>query len=615
MGDKGFSQLVRPIPKIAGMEQASGLLRTFAFQWGALNTLRIVLKTGKKIGFVKAVRDLANFRLQDVTPGFIVSMWEVFGARDALVSEETRVSYASLKDRVFRLANGLSSLGLKPTDRCAELLYNCGEFFEAFFACSFIGCPMPFLNWHLRGNDLARAIDRAKPRAMILHADFTDEILAIRDRLETVEHFIVVGGAAAPQGMIAYEDLLARSSPDMPKTTLVVALNPYTGGTTGTPKNVNYYDSVGYAFSDLARAPKAGLDEYLRYLVMQFGFLSYFGGTTIKDPLTKNIRCLIPGPLYHAGTIAGYVPVILLGATGVTMRSFEPERFLALVEKERINWVFVVPTMLERILALPETVKGRYDLGSMRALICAAAPATPELKRATNELFRRQGCTCDVFHEFYGASETGVATILLPSDYNEKPERYASVGKARCADLNVLDEHTGTWCEPGKDGKVLLRSLTTINLDYVGSPEKLEGAFTVIDGKPWFDDGLLGHLDADGFLYLTGRVKEMIITGGVNIFPNEIEAAIKCHDKVMDVAVVRYPDPELGEVPAAVIQPKDGQAIDASEIVEHLKSMAFTSFKIPRHIEFTDELPRHMDGKMMKKQIEDRFWAGIERRG
>jgi len=614
MGDKSFRNLVGAIPSLASMEQTSGLLKTFYTQWGGMNTARILLKTGSKTGHLRTIKALMNFRLEKVTPNFLVSMWEVFGEREALISQGVRYTYSQLKDRVFRLANALQSLGLNPKDRCAELLYNGNEFFEAFFACSLIGCPMPFLNWHLEGHELIDAINRVKPRVLICHDELARKIIPIRSSLPSIEH-IVVSGAGTIAGTLDYEDLLAKSPSTMPETHFAVALNPYTGGTTGTPKNVNYFDSIGYAFSDLAQAPRVPLGEYLRLLVLQFSFMYYFGGTEITDPITHNMRCLIPGPLYHAGSIAGWVPFILLGGTGVPMQKFDPEEILRTIEQERINWVFMVPAMLERILALPEDVKGRFDLGSMHTVICAAAPATPELKQATNIFFRRQGCRKNVFTEFYGSSETGCSSVLLPVDYEEKPGRYASVGKIRCSDTKVYDPETGSWCPPGKDGKILSRSLTTVSLNYVGSPEKLESAFMKVDGELWFDDGLLGHFDEDGFLYLTGREKEMIITGGVNIFPNEIEAAIKRHDGVLDVAVVRYPHKELGEVPAAVIQPKDGRQIAKDEIIDHLKGLNLTSFKIPRHVEFVSALPRHIDGKMRKKEIEDRFWDGIERRG
>jgi long-chain acyl-CoA synthetase len=614
MGDKSFRNLMNAIPTLASMEQTKGLLKTFYTQWGVMNTLRILLKTGSKTGHIKTIKALANFRLEKITPNFLVSMWEVFGEREALISEGSRYTYNQLKDRVMRLANALQALGLEPKDRCAELLYNGNEFFEAFFACSLIGCPMPFLNWHLDGGELVDAINRVKPKVLILHDEFADRILPMKDALPSIEHYIVVG-KNSPVDAINYEEILSHAPSTMPKTHFTVALNPYTGGTTGTPKNVNYFDSIGYAFSDLAEAPQVPLGEYLRLLVLQFSFMYWFGGTEISDPITKNMRCLIPGPLYHAGSIAGWVPFILLGGTGVPMQKFDPEEILKIIEQERINWIFVVPAMLERILALPESVKSHYNLSSMHTIICAAAPATPELKKATNELFKQQGCNKNVFTEFYGSSETGVSSVLLPRDYEKNPKRFESVGKIRCAETKVFDEETRTWCPPGKDGRVLSRSLTTVSLNYVGSPEKLEGAFKLVDGVPWFDDGLLGHLDEDGFLYLTGREKEMIITGGVNIFPNEIETAIKRHDKVLDVAVVRYPHKELGEVPAAVIQLKDGHVLKEGEIIEHLKTLNLIGYKIPKYVEFVKALPRHIDGKMCKKEIEDRFWEGIERRG
>jgi long-chain acyl-CoA synthetase len=614
MRDKSFINLARAIPKLASMEQTRGLFRTFLDQWGGMNTLRILFNTGKKTGHLKTLTSLLNFRLGKTSPNFLVAMWEVFGEREALISEGRRFSYTDLKDRVFRLANALQSLGLHPKDRCAELLYNGNEFFEAFLACSLIGCPMPFLNWHSKGEELFGAIERTKPKVLILHEEFIDEILAIKDRLPFIEHYIVVGDNA-PEGMLLYEELLLSSKDQMPETHFMVALNPYTGGTTGTPKNVNFFDTIGYAFSDLAEAPRVPLGEYLRYLILQFSFIYWFGCNVVKDPISNNMRCLIPGPLYHAGTIAGWVPFFFLGGTGIPMKKFEPEELLKIIERERVNWVFVVPTMLEMIHALPDAIKSKYDLSSMCTIICAAAPATPELKQATNDLFKQQGCTKNVFTEFYGSSETAVASVLLPGDYEENPKRYASVGKIRCAETKVYDIETGTWCPPNKDGNILTRSLTTVGLNYVGSPEKLDSAFKIIDGKPWFDDGLRGHLDEDGFLYLTGREKEMIISGGVNIFPNEIEEAIKKHNKVFDVAVVRYPDKELGEVPAAVIQLKEGHSIREDDIINHCKDINLSGYKIPKYVEFVETLPRHIDGKMRKSDIEDKYWKEIERRG
>ena len=612
--NKSFKNLMKAIPQIATMEQTQGLLKSIVTQWGAKNTLQIIFRTTKKMGVIATIKGVLNFRLNKFMPYLLISKWDVLGDREAIISGEKRITFNMFKDRVFRLANGLQSLGLKPKDKFAELLYNGNEFFEAFFAGCFIGCPMPFMNWHMKGEELAEAINRGAPKALILDEEFVNEVLALKDKLKTVRHFIVVG-KKAPADMILYENLLARSPNHEPDINFIVALNPYTGGTTGTPKNVNFFDSIGYAFSELSEEPQVSLGEYLRYLVLQFSFVYWFGGTTIKDPVSQNMRCLLPGPLYHAGTISGWAPFLLLGGTVIPVRGFDPEEFLQIIEQERINWVFVVPTMLQRILDLPAEVKKKYNLGSMHSLICAAAPATPELKQAVNKFFREQGCTKNVFTEFYGSSETAVTSVLLPRDYEENSQRYASVGKIRCAETKIYDKDNFRWCTPGIEGRIMTRSLTTISLKYAGTPEKLDSVFENIDGQRWFDDGLQGYMDKDGFLYLTGRIKEIIISGGVNIFPLEIESTIIRHPKVLDVGVVRYPDRELGEVPAAVIQLRSGEQATPDEIILFCRENGLMGMNVPKVVDFVRELPRHIDGKLIKRELEDKYWQGIEKRG
>ncbi|MEA3222065.1 MAG: AMP-binding protein [Thermodesulfobacteriota bacterium] len=614
MKNKSLMNVLKALPQLVSIEHTRGFFMTIIKQWGKKNAVFIVFNILRKTGLIGSVTSLLKFRLDKLMPNLLISMWDVFGDREAIISGDKRISYKDLKVRVFRLANGLKSLGLRPKDKFAELLYNGNEFFEAFLAGSLIGCPMPFLNWHIKGEELAESINRASPRVLILHEEFVDNVISIRDRIKTVEHFVVVG-EHAPDDMILYEDLISQSSDQMPETNFILALNPYTGGTTGVPKNVNYFDAFGYAFSNIADAPRVPFTDYLRFFIMEFSFPYWFGGTKIKDPITHNMRCLIPGPLYHAGVIVAWAPFLLLGGTGVPMKEFDPEEFLKVVEKERINWVFVVPTMLERILDLPDEVKAGYDLSSMKSLICAAAPASPELKQAINKFFIQQGCKENVFKEYYGSAETSIVTILLPEDYEEKPKRYASVGKIRCGELKIYDGGTGQWCLPGKEGKVLSRTVTTVSLQYAGTPEKLESAFNIIDGVSWFDDGLLGYLDEDGFLYLTGREKEMIISGGVNVFPNEIEAVITKKPKVFDVAVIRHPDADLGEVPAAIIQLRKGEQSSTDEIIEHCKKNGLRGIKLPKVVEFIKELPRRMDGKLLKRELEDKYWEGIERRG
>lgn len=522
MSDKSFISILMVIPKLLTMEHSRGSGRVMRKQWGFRNMVLIFYTTIKNVGLLNSLQSIFRFRLSKIASSFWISMWEVFGDREAIIVEDKRFTFSEFKDRVFRLSNALQSLGLKPMDKFAEMLYNGNEFFEALNAGSLIGCPMAFLNWHMKGDELSEAINRVSPRLLIIHEDLVKNVVAVKRKLKSVEFFIVVG-KNAPKNMIVYENLLSESSNTKPETNFILAASPFTGGTTGVPKNVNYFDGMGYLFSDSAERPRSSFKEYLRFLVMQ-GSLSYwYNGADIHDPITHNIRCLVPGPLYHAGVMAGWAPFMIYGGTVIPMVEFDPEEFLEIVERERISWVFVVPTMLDRILDLPKKVKNKYNLSSMRALICAAAPASPELKKAANSFFIERGCKGNVFMEYYGSAETGVTTVLTPKDYEENPKRYASVGKPRCGETRIYNSETGEWCKPNEEGKVLTRTVMTISLRYSGTPEKLQSAYEVVNGVHWFDDGLLGYMDEDEFLYLTGRVKEMIISGGVNVYPNEIE--------------------------------------------------------------------------------------------
>jgi len=189
------------------------------------------------------------------------------------------------------------------------------------------------------------------------------------------------------------------------------------------------------------------------------------------------------------------------------------------------------------------------------------------------------------------------------------------VGKARCGELGIYNKEEARWCAPNEQGYIFNRTMMTESLKYSGSPEKTKSVFEFVDGVRWFDDGLIGYMDEDGYVYLTGRVKEMIICGGVNIYPNEIERIINNHPKVADVAVVRAPDKDLGECVAAVVQPKKDSTLTEEDLLEHCKKNGLRGFKIPKIVEFAAELPRHIDGKLVKRELEDKFWKGIERRG
>ncbi len=612
--EKSLREVLRAFRAVSGMKEREGLSQTMREQIGRGNVFRMLGKSALKGSFFKNMKDLFNFRMGNLGAYFFIAQWEVLGSREAIVDGDRRITFSEMRDHVLSLANALQALGVNPKDRVGAMLYNSAEYLETLYAASLIGAPMPAVNWHLRGKELCDTVNLRRPRVLIFDHEFIDDIRQYKDQMTCVEHFIMVGGTP-PEGFKSYERLVHEHPPTLPRTNFIIALNPYTGGTTGTPKSSNLYDGLSYLLSDVAEAPRTSIEDYLKSLIREFSYFHFYGGEKIKDPIHGNIRSLIPTPMYHAGTAAGYAPCLLLGATAVPMRKFDPEDFLRMIEKERISWSFIVPTILQRILDLPDDVKRRYDLSSMHTLISAAAPCPPEVKKATNELFLQQGAGQSVFHEYYGSSETAMITILLPEDYLEKPERIHSVGKARCGDLLIYDETTNKEVERGNDGKIFCRSVATLSLRYPGSEAKLSESMRTINGMEWYDDGLIGRLDKDGFLYLTSRIKEMIICGGVNLYPKEIEEVLFNHPKVFDVAVIRAPDPDLGEAPLACVQLRSGETATQEEIKEYCKQQGLRGYKIPKTVDFYEELPRHIDGKLIKRELEEKYWKDVERRG
>jgi long-chain acyl-CoA synthetase len=614
--DKSLGSMLRALPDIWKSEGAKRLGRTALKQWeGKRGIIHILTKSMRKDGILRNLNDLRKFKMGRIIGNIVVSVWEVFPDREAVVDGDTRLTYRDFQDRVFHLANAFQQAGIKPKDRVAVMLNNSAEFLEVFMANCLIGAITPMLNWHLQGKELQDTINLSKPRFLIYEKDFAAQIEAVRDGLEGPPQLVAVGAEKPGDGIMIYEDLMRNSVATPPDIGFIIGFNPYTGGTTGLPKSVNLYDSFSYLVSDLAERPRIPFATYLESNLTSHGYLGWFGAGDIEDPIGKNIRSIVPTPMYHAGTFAAWSHIILFASTIVPMRKFDPAEFLKLIEKERISWTFVAPTILQRVLALPDEIKRKYNLSSMRAIICAAAPCPPDVKRATNELFIQQGAKGPVFHEYYGSSESAMITMLIPEDYMEKPDRYRSVGKPRVGELAIYIDDEKRWAKPGEVGMVLLQSVSTSSLRYEGAQEKLKDSIRIIDDAEWFDDGLLGYQDEDGFLYLTGREKEMIISGGVNIYPLEIENVLLKHRAVMDTAVIRYPDEGLGEVPLAAIQLHEGAKATSEDIIAFCKEEGLYGFKLPAKVEFFEELPRHIDGKLLKREIEKLYWKEIQARG
>ncbi|WP_051327177.1 AMP-binding protein [Desulfatibacillum aliphaticivorans] len=537
----------------------------------------------------------------NAAPMLILNMMDVRGEQEAVVSDEKRLKTRDFKDRFLRIANWLIHSGMQPKDKAAVLMHNSAEVLETLVGASFAGCTSPGLNWHLAGEELAKTINVSKPKTVFVGEDFVDRVLGIADQIPSVKNFVAVG-AKVPKGWIPYEEAATFSRNAMPSGRFIFGAAPYTSGTTGVPKNVNLNDGLSYLFDDTAPAPNAELMEYFELL-----FCMLNAGFHLNMHKIKDLRSLVITPMYHAGTIAALFPV-LYGGTLVLESKFDPEQVLATMQKERISWTFMVPTMLSRILNLPDEVKRKYDLSSMRSLISGAAPCSPEIKTGINELFMQQGAPGPVFHEYYGSTETMMVSVLRPGDYNNRPERLKSVGKPRCGEVCLVDPLTEQAVSNGEQGSICARTVSTLGLSYGTDSSLLDDAYVTINGKLYYKDGLMGYQDKDGFLYLTDRIKDMVISGGVNVFPGEVEKALAAHPAVDDVAVFGVPDQDLGEVMRAEIQLMPGAEMTEEEAFAHCKAQGLFGYKMPRYVGFMEKLPRRIDGKMIKRALKEKYW-------
>ena len=506
----------------------------------------------------------------------------------AIVSGDKRISYNELKERVYKLANGLTDLRGGKTENTAFMLYNTNEFIESMILSMMSGGKTTPVNWHLKGDDLAYIISNSDSTALIFDEGFLDKVMEIKPKLNNVKHFIIVGKEAS-EGMILYENLLKKSSSDKPEApaspggTLM-----YTSGTTGKPKGASW------GLSDILGGGGKKLSKKERKLVIEGASVLSHGFDYYK---TTNIH-LAAGPLYHAAPFGFTLATYILGGTVVEMKKFLPDEALKLIEKEKVSTTFMAPTLLQRIMAVED--KDEYDVSSMKSIVCAAAPCPPDLKKEVVDYFG------PVYYEFYGSSDAGVNTILRPEHYLENPEKYKSVGKVAPGNVIRLIDDNGNLCPPGVSGDLYVMNGFTIGLDYYKDLEKTKSSLREIDGDRYFDEGEVMKMDAEGFYYVVDRKKDLIISGGVNIYPAEIEQVLFKHPKVFDVAVIGVPDKDWGESVMSIIQLKDGENATEDEIKDFCKDQ-LSGYKKPKYIKFVDGLPRLPDGKIKKRKLKEQF--------
>ncbi|HEX8952290.1 MAG TPA: AMP-binding protein, partial [Polyangia bacterium] len=490
--------------------------------------------------------------------------------RPALVDGDVRLNYGELEERVNRLTHGLRALGLGPGERIAAFLYNGHEYLELTAALNAVGGASVNVGYRLKAGEVAYILENSGARAMLFHADLApvvEEALGLVKNGNIVrERCIAAGGAP---GFRSYDQLLASGDPRMPARVDgggYGGVMIYTSGTTGRAKG---------ATRDFRRM---GMEPVL-------DFVSRF-------PLRRDERHLVVCPLYHSMAAAFVTMISMVGGCNVIVRHFEPELILRLIEKERITSTTVVPTMMARIVALGPEVLRKYDTSSLRWIMSGAAPLPTDLARRIEDAFG------PILYNFYGATETGLVTIALPGEHTARP---GTIGRLVNGNEVRLLDGEGHDVPVGAVGELYVRSAMQMD-GYHGNKKATDDATR----EGFISVGDLGYRDADGYYYLADRKTDMVISGGVNIYPWEIEQRLHEHPAVHDAAVVGVPDPEWGESLAAFVVLNEGHAATGEELGQWVKE-ALADYKRPRTFVFVDALPRTQTGKVLKRELKQRL--------
>jgi long-chain acyl-CoA synthetase len=489
------------------------------------------------------------------------------------------VTYRQLEERSNRMAHALRAHGLATGDHIAILMENNRAYLEVAWAAQRSGLYYTAINSHLRPGEVQHILDDSGARALVT-SPAMDEVLTGLD-LSRLELRALVGGtgpAAMPRaGFVGADELLA-GQPATPVADESEGREMlYSSGTTGRPKGVRKH------------LPATPLGDRSAAPVVIAEAMAAVG-------IGPDAVYLSPAPLYHSAPLVYSMSVQRWGATVVVMERFDAAEFLALVERYRVTHTQLVPTMFVRMLRLPEAERRRHDISSLRYAVHAAAPCPVAVKRQMLDWWG------PIIHEYYAGTEDIGTTFITPEEWLAHP---GSVGRPM-GEIHILDDE-GDELPTGEAGTVYFDGGRPF--EYHNDPEKTA---SITERHGWRTLGDVGYVDDDGYLYLTDRKAHMIISGGVNIYPQETENVLAAHPAVVDVAVIGVPDDEMGEAVKAVVQPVDGLVRDdalADELLSHCRAKLAT-YKCPRSVDFVDELPRDPNGKLYKRLLRERYWAG-----
>jgi long-chain acyl-CoA synthetase len=507
-------------------------------------------------------------------------------------SGERVLDAAAIERRARQAAAGFEHLGVGPGDGVAIYLRNDYPFFEASIGAGLLGAYPVAVNWHYTATEARYLLEDAGVKVLVIHTDLHAAIRAAVPPGVTVlevpvppeiqsAYGLTDAACAVPDGAINWETWrdgfpdAVRPPAQMPSTII------YTSGTTGRPKGV--------------KRPTATPEQVavaMRMLAQSYGFTDYLGRG-------HEVTTAIVGPIYHSAPNAHANFCFRQGANIVVLPRFDPEDLLRQIERRRITHLNMVPIMFNRLLKLPAEIRGRYDVASLVFVAHAAAPVSPPIKRAMIDWWG------PVINEYYGSTEMGNVTFCTAKEWLAHP---GTVGRPMPGAVVKVIDGNGNALPPREIGEVIGRTQGASDFTYQNDPDKRKQ----MEKQGLVTPGDVGYFDEDGFLYLCDRANDMIISGGVNIYPAEIEAELHKMPEIADCAVFGIPDEEFGEAVCAYIQPQPGVDLKEADLRSWLRQHV-AGYKMPKVWEFTAELPREDSGKIFKRKLRAPYWEGAGR--